>query len=66
MTFNPEDYFESEIPEVNIPKFLPIISTHSLAKIINDKIEGLFAGFIIEDPIAGGHNAPPRGGAENY
>ncbi|MEI6712009.1 MAG: hypothetical protein WCK88_07800 [bacterium] len=66
MRFNPKDYFGPEIPEVKIPRFLPIISTHNLANIINTRISGLFTGFIIEDPIAGGHNARPRGGAEDY
>lgn len=66
MKFNPKDFFGQNIPEVKIPRFLPIISTHALANIINDRIHGLFDGFIIEEPIAGGHNAPPRGRAEHY
>lgn len=66
MAFNPKEFFGQEIPEVRKPKFLPIISTHALANIINTRIRGLFDGFVIEDPIAGGHNAPPRGGAEQY
>jgi len=66
MKFNPKKFFGQDIPDVKVPKFLPIISTDALAKILHKRIRGLFEGFIIEDPRAGGHNAPPRGGAKDY
>ena len=46
---------------VATPRFLAIISVHSLANFLNrdEKIKPF--GFIVEGPIAGGHSAPPRG-----
>lgn len=43
------------------PRFLAIISVHSLANFLNrdEKIKPF--GFVVEGPIAGGHSAPPRG-----
>ncbi len=43
------------------PAFLPIVSSHTLATMLARKSNGAIAGFIVEAPIAGGHNAPPRG-----
>jgi NAD(P)H-dependent flavin oxidoreductase YrpB (nitropropane dioxygenase family) len=52
------------VPEVRplaTPDFYPIVSSDLLARILATKLpEGLIAGWIIEGPIAGGHNAPPR------
>jgi nitronate monooxygenase len=42
------------------PFFLPIISSVILAQALI-KRAGHIDGFVIETPIAGGHNAPPRG-----
>jgi NAD(P)H-dependent flavin oxidoreductase YrpB (nitropropane dioxygenase family) len=43
------------------PDFYPIVSSDLLARILDTKLpKGLIAGWIIEGPIAGGHNAPPR------
>lgn len=44
---------------VKRPKFLAIVSHDTLATYLNRKVAGV-DGFIIEGPIAGGHNAPPR------
>ena len=41
--------------------FLPIVASNSLATMLSRKASGRVDGFIIEGPIAGGHNAPPRG-----
>ncbi|MEL4356552.1 MULTISPECIES: nitronate monooxygenase [unclassified Luteococcus] len=43
------------------PRFLAIISVHSLANFLNrdEKIKPF--GFVVEGPVAGGHSAPPRG-----
>lgn len=43
------------------PKFLPIVSAATLAKALLRKSPDGIDGFVIEGPIAGGHNAPPRG-----
>jgi nitronate monooxygenase len=42
------------------PKFFPIVSSTVLAKMLAGKVEGV-DGFIVEGPLAGGHNAPARG-----
>lgn len=46
---------------VATPRFLAIISVHSLANFLNrdEKIKPF--GFVVEGPRAGGHSAPPRG-----
>ena len=44
------------------PRFLPIVSSHTLATMLSRKIDGI-SGFVLEYPSAGGHNAPPRGKA---
>jgi nitronate monooxygenase len=43
------------------PAFLPIVSAATLAKALLRKSPGGIQGFVVEGPIAGGHNAPPRG-----
>jgi NAD(P)H-dependent flavin oxidoreductase YrpB (nitropropane dioxygenase family) len=43
------------------PKFLPIVSSATLARALVKKAPGGIDGFVVEAPIAGGHNAPPRG-----
>ena len=43
------------------PCFLAIVSSAVLALTLARKAEGHVDGFVIESPIAGGHNAPPRG-----
>ena len=43
------------------PDFYPIIASDVLAKILDHKLgESNISGWIIEGPVAGGHNAPPR------
>ncbi len=59
-SFNPRDYFKI-LPDIRRPKFFPIISTHTLATALLRRSRGKVDGFIIEAPVAGGHNAPPRG-----
>ena len=64
--FNPEDIFPGiakRVGPLNRPRFLPIISSVVLAKALLKRSEGQVDGFVIEGPTAGGHNAPPRGGA---
>ncbi len=59
--FNPRDYMECELPPLQRPRFLPIISSNTLATTILRKSNGRVDGLVVETRIAGGHNAPPRG-----
>ena len=43
------------------PKFLAIVSSHVLATALLRRSSGTVEGFVVEGPVAGGHNAPPRG-----
>ncbi len=43
------------------PKFLPIVASATLARALLKKAPGGIDGFVVERPVAGGHNAPPRG-----
>lgn len=43
------------------PYFFPIVSSAVLAMSLKKKSTGRVDGFIVEGPLAGGHNAPPRG-----
>ncbi len=43
------------------PRFLAIVSHHALAQALVLKATGEVDGFVVEGPIAGGHNAPARG-----
>ena len=48
-------------PQMRCPMFFPIVALDTLARILDKKLAaGLITGFIIEGPVAGGHNAPPR------
>lgn len=60
--FDPRAHWDGEAPPaLERPKFLPIISSHSLASMLARKSTGRIDGFVVEAPTAGGHNAPPRG-----
>lgn len=59
--FNPRDYLpEPQVPLVR-PRFLPIVSSNTLASTLLKKANGRVDGLVIEMQTAGGHNAPPRG-----
>ncbi len=62
ITFNPREFFGERFPKkLRRPGFLPIVSTDVLASLMVSKLPGgSIQGFVIETPIAGGHNAPPR------
>jgi len=62
-SFDPARFIEEGgLPEVmDIPDFLPIVSSEALASILLRKASGPIDGFIVEGNLAGGHNAPPRG-----
>lgn len=57
LKFDPERYTNGD--ELEAARFLMIITSDILAKRLKD-IEVPADGYIIEEPIAGGHNAPPR------
>lgn len=61
--FDPSLFIEPgcSCPELIRPDFLPIISADSLATMLLRRAKGSVEGFVIEGPLAGGHNAPPRG-----
>lgn len=62
--FDPERIFPGaaqRLGRLKRPKFLPIISSVILAQALIKRSEGAIDGFVIEGPLAGGHNAPPRG-----
>ena len=59
--FNPWEFFGAKMPVLNRPAFLPIISSLVLAKRCMKLPAGSIQGFVVEEPSAGGHNAPPRG-----
>jgi nitronate monooxygenase len=59
--FDPRPYLGDRPPEINRPRFLAIISSATLAMTLARKSNGRVDGFVVEGPLAGGHNAPPRG-----
>lgn len=59
--FDPSLFMEGALPPLARPDFLPIISADSLATMLLRRSGGSVEGFVIEGPLAGGHNAPPRG-----
>ena len=59
--FNPRDYIEVELAPLTRPKFLPIVSSNTLASTMLKKANGRVDGLVVETRTAGGHNAPPRG-----
>ncbi|MBT8398300.1 MAG: nitronate monooxygenase [Gemmatimonadetes bacterium] len=61
LSFDPREFIRGLIPSLTRPKFLPIISSNSLATMLARKANGRVDGFVVEGPTAGGHNAPPRG-----
>lgn len=61
MRFDPSDYVEGPLPQLQRPKFLAIVSSNTLATTMLRRASGKVDGLVIEGPTAGGHNAPPRG-----
>lgn len=50
-----------ELPAIDRPDFLAIVSLHVLASYLNRNDQIRPDGFIVEGPKAGGHSATPRG-----
>ena len=63
LRLDPGRFWEGAPPQIQRPRFLPIVASHSLATMMARKASGRVDGFVIEGPTAGGHNAPPRGGS---
>ncbi len=62
LRFDPTPLLEElGAPALNRPRFLVIVASSTLARALLKKAPGGIDGFIVEAPIAGGHNAPPRG-----
>ena len=61
--FDPAAYCGTAAPRLERPRFLAIIASAPLARMMAKKASGRVDGFVVEGPTAGGHNAPPRGGA---
>jgi nitronate monooxygenase len=59
--FDPRDYMKCELEPLLRPKFLPIVSSNTLAGTMLKKANGRVDGLVVETRTAGGHNAPPRG-----
>lgn len=60
--FSPEEFSKGEnLPQLKRPKFLAIVSSATLALHLSRSEYGSPDGFVVETPIAGGHNASPRG-----
>ena len=59
--FDPAAAMNGQLPAVERPMFLAIVSSHVLAVMLAQKVDVPVDGFIVEGPTAGGHNAPPRG-----
>ena len=58
--FDPAPYLVG-VSDLDRPKFLGIISSNVLANALIKRSDGPVDGFVVERPVAGGHNAPPRG-----
>jgi NAD(P)H-dependent flavin oxidoreductase YrpB (nitropropane dioxygenase family) len=62
LRFDPAVHWDGASPApLTRPRFLAIVSSHSLATMLARKASGRVDGFVVEGPTAGGHNAPPRG-----
>jgi NAD(P)H-dependent flavin oxidoreductase YrpB (nitropropane dioxygenase family) len=58
---DPEALTGGGLPPLRRPRFLAIVSAHVLAAYLARADGTRPDGFVIEGPLAGGHNAPPRG-----
>ncbi len=59
--FDPAHHWQRNPPVLRRPRFLAIVASNSLAMMLARKASGRVDGFVVEAPVAGGHNAPPRG-----
>ncbi|MGC9221362.1 MAG: nitronate monooxygenase [Solirubrobacteraceae bacterium] len=61
LSFDPRSVVKDPGPALVAPRFIAIVSSHVLASHLARSEEARPWGFVVEAPIAGGHNAPPRG-----
>ncbi len=61
VTLDPVALLGKALPPLRRPAFLAIVSAHVLAEYLARDPLIRPDGFVIEGPLAGGHNAPPRG-----
>lgn len=61
LSFTPPESISKKQGSLRKPSFFPIVSSATLAGLLVKKLPGQVDGLIIEEPSAGGHNAPPRG-----
>jgi NAD(P)H-dependent flavin oxidoreductase YrpB (nitropropane dioxygenase family) len=64
MVLDPKQFWDKDMNLGTLPKpyFLPIVASETLASILSRRVTpGGISGFVVEGPLAGGHNAPPRG-----
>lgn len=58
---DPVEVLGAHLPRLTRPRFLAIVSLHSLAVYLNRDPAIRPDGFVVEGYTAGGHSAPPRG-----
>jgi len=61
VSFDPRNVVPEPRQPVSRPRFAAIVGSHVLAAYLARSDAGRPSGFVVEMPIAGGHNAPPRG-----
>lgn len=61
VSLDPAELLGVTLPPLTRPNFLAIVSAHVLAEYLSRDEAIRPDGFVIEGPMAGGHNAPPRG-----
>ncbi len=61
MRLDPAEFAEGPLRPLTRPRFVAIVSSHTLAATLLRRANGTVDGFVVEGPTAGGHNAPPRG-----
>jgi NAD(P)H-dependent flavin oxidoreductase YrpB (nitropropane dioxygenase family) len=63
VSLDPKEYkaVPNEITKKNRPRFLAIVSSEVLASYLERDPETQPDGYVVENHVAGGHNAPPRG-----
>ena len=58
--FDPQQVAGDHAPPLTRPRFLAIVASATLARFLARAASGGPDGFVVETPVAGGHNAPPR------
>lgn len=61
LAIDPLSLLGRPLVDLDPPSFLAIVSSHTLASFLARDALTRPDGFVVESPVAGGHNAPPRG-----